>query len=300
MLSTESSGPDKSPDISSRVPCAGDGAHEWHRLVRIKRFQLLRCTGCGLIATEGKLAGSYDGVYKDGVEQRKSFVRNTLQGRLDTWNMIWSAIQPFRRNGTLLEVGAGYGHFLAEAQRNGWRGVGVEPSRFSATSAREELGVDVRELRVAELSEDCRDFDVIAMWDVIEHLEDPVQMLLDCGDRLRPGGILVIRTPDARILEMAPQRMNNRLWVAAHIQLVYPANPAEHIYHFTPGVMCNLLKAAGYETISTRYETLPKRANLSGRNPAISIAKRLTAEITRGKEWPHEFIVLAQRPAKTS
>lgn len=300
MSLTESSSTDatNAPDLSA--PCTVGARHRWHRFVRVKFYQLIRCSTCGLIATEEKLGGTYDGVYRCGAQHKDSYLRNTLPGRLDTWAQMWPLLEPFRQNHTLLEVGAGYGYFIAQAEENGWRCVGLEPSSYSAKVARDALGIDVRELRLTELPEDVRDFDVVGLWDVIEHLEDPSQMLVACRERLRPGGVVVIRTPDARIFDAPSPRIVDRVCLAAHIQLVYPANPAEHIYHFTPEVLCRLLNLTGYDVIRTVYETLPLRANLKGRTPSVSMAKRLTARITKRKGWPHEFTVLAQKPLGTT
>lgn len=263
----------------------------------MKFNDLVHCPACALIATKGLLDGPVDSVYHPGPHHRDSYLRHVLGERLTTWNAYWSLLEPYRRSGTLLEVGAGYGHFVSEATKHGWVAVGLEPSRHCAALARQHLGVDVRAETLANLPRTEREFDVVALWDVIEHLSDPMRMLSECHDRVRPDGVLVLRTPDARILTMRPQPLRERLLWAAHVRLVYPANPREHVYHYTADVLGRMVCQAGFTVERAIFETLPMHPNLKGRYPPISLAKRLTACLSRRMKWPHEFTLLARKPA---
>jgi SAM-dependent methyltransferase len=96
----------------------------------------------------------------------------------------------------LLEVGCYAGFFLEQARERGWRVMGVEPSQWAADFARRELGLEVWNGPIESyVPEDpARSFDVVALWDVLEHLSDPVTVLRRVRSLLRPEGLLAFTT----------------------------------------------------------------------------------------------------------
>ncbi len=122
----------------------------------------------------------------------------------------------------LLDVGCYTGFFLDLARRRGWRVAGVEPSTWAADYAAKHLGLDVSNEPI-ERYESGRTFDVVTLWDVFEHLADPVAVLARLRALIRPGGLLAFTThnldaPLARLLgsrypflmEMHTIHLNNR------------------------------------------------------------------------------------------
>jgi SAM-dependent methyltransferase len=104
----------------------------------------------------------------------------------------------------LLDVGSYTGFFLDLARERGWRVMGVEPSRWAAHHAAAELGLEVFNGPI-EHFETARSFDVVTLWDVFEHLVDPVAVLSRIRRLLKPGGLLAFTThnldaPLARLL----------------------------------------------------------------------------------------------------
>jgi SAM-dependent methyltransferase len=100
--------------------------------------------------------------------------------------------------GHLLDVGCASGTFLHTAVEAGWTGVGVEPSETLSAKAASLLGGRARvlttSLEQADLPNDR--FDAVTLWDVLEHVTDPVQFLQRCAALLRPGGFLFVNVPD--------------------------------------------------------------------------------------------------------
>jgi len=95
----------------------------------------------------------------------------------------------------LLDVGCGSGQFLLGMRERGWHVVGVEPDPVAAAAARRnDLDVHDGLLVDAEFEDDS--FDAIVLSHVIEHVHDPIALLQECGRILRPGGVLVMMTPN--------------------------------------------------------------------------------------------------------
>lgn len=99
--------------------------------------------------------------------------------------------------GSILDVGCGHGAFLARMARKGWVVLGVDFDPDAVANARAVHGLDIR-LGGVESIDGSSCFDVITASHVIEHVPDPMQFLMHCRRLLRPGGKLVLRTPNAQ------------------------------------------------------------------------------------------------------
>ena len=135
--------------------------------------------------------------------------------------------------GRLLEVGAGYGLFLAAAREAGWTTSGVELSRTGAKHAQDTLGLDVfcGQLEDAPLTPG---FDVVCAWDTVEHVPDPLSFWGTVRSLVADDGVVLFSTPYVSSL---PARLLGTRW--------WTLKPTEHIWHFTPRTHALVLARAG-------------------------------------------------------
>lgn len=135
-----------------------------------------------------------------------------LQSRM---SLVLETIDRQGRPGRVLDVGCGTGFLLERLAERGYSGVGIDLSPESvehATRRLAEIGADDRlSARVGSAYEPPDGpFDLICLTDVLEHLEDPRACLRALRERLAPGGLLVVSTPNRRSLPGA------RRWLAEH------------------------------------------------------------------------------------
>lgn len=104
--------------------------------------------------------------------------------------------------GSLLDVGCASGFFLDEARRQGWMVRGCDFSEYVQRHAKRELGLDVACMNFLDpgFAPPERSFDVITMFNVLEHLPDPTAVAAKVSSLLRPGGHLVLETWDPHSL----------------------------------------------------------------------------------------------------
>ncbi|MBA2766716.1 MAG: class I SAM-dependent methyltransferase, partial [Solirubrobacterales bacterium] len=146
----------------------------------------------------------------------------------------------------LLDLGCWVGFLLAEARERGWEGVGVEPSAFASTYARERLGLDVRREGLLDADLPAGAFDAAILGDVIEHLPRPGAALDRVATLLRTGGprLAWLSLPDAG--SRVARAMGARWWS------VIPT----HVQYFTRGSLATLLHRHGWEVLEVA--TAPK------------------------------------------
>lgn len=102
--------------------------------------------------------------------------------------------------GRLLDVGCGNGIFLDQMKQLGWDVVGVEPDEGAVSIAVQKFGLEVLHGSLEEAKFPNGHFDAITLNHVIEHVLDPIELLKECCRVLRPGGKLVVVTPNIRSL----------------------------------------------------------------------------------------------------
>lgn len=100
--------------------------------------------------------------------------------------------------GSVLEVGCGHGGALALFEACGFKATGLELSPWLVELARATWGVDVRCGPVERQKFKPASFDTIALFDVLEHLQDPTATLQVCARLLKPTGVLIVQTPEHR------------------------------------------------------------------------------------------------------
>ncbi len=101
------------------------------------------------------------------------------------------------KRGQLLDIGAGLGYFLSFAQADGWQVEGIEPRIEAAKFCHDNFGIKVHEGFLENFKCKSGEYNVVTLWDVLEHVSDHIQFIQRCIDLLAPSGILVISIPNA-------------------------------------------------------------------------------------------------------
>jgi SAM-dependent methyltransferase len=165
--------------------------------------------------------------------------------------------------GTLLDIGAGRGRFVASARAAGWSASGIEPSARGVEAARSVYGL---ELERASLADASGTYDAISMWHVLEHLDDPGGALARVASLLPAGGVLLVGVPN---LASVQARVGRGRWF--HLDL------PRHRTHFTPAGLRSLLERHGF-TVEREQHALLEH------NP-FGLWQTLANCVTRTPSW---------------
>jgi SAM-dependent methyltransferase len=145
----------------------------------------------------------------------------------------------------VLDIGTAGGAFLQAAEEFGYEAYGLEPSEYLVEAGRRR-GLKVIQGTTDDLKHEPVCYDLVTLWDVIEHLTDPKSALVDIRRLLNSGGTLLMNYPD--IGTWMARLARQRFWWILSV----------HLHHFTQQSIRNMCIRSGFEVIqfSPYFQTL--------------------------------------------
>lgn len=228
------------------IPCDHCGSERFSTLTKWNNLsQVVRCGHCGLQFVNPMPNKEFlDQLYRQDGEEHP-YYRNYLRERTERkksydkqYHRRLQLIEKYRRGkGKLLDIGCGGGFFLKTAEERGWDPHGIDVVPGFVKFARDEL--QLKNVHCSSLEQSQYEkhfFDAIVLWDLIEHLPHPSAFLKMINTLLRPGGFLVIWTPNA----------NNAAWLKENW---YGYQPLQHLYFYSPKTLNQTLETTGFHTV---------------------------------------------------
>lgn len=171
-------------------------ARDYNKKISNEVFDYYRCPRDGyvfLYPIPADLGSYYPSSYYDLPRDAEEQAQRAMSGQQWKLDILLSVA----RSGRLLEIGPAYGLFAFLAKRAGFQVTGIEMDARSSQHLRDVVGIEVVETSdtLAAL-EELEPFDVIVLWQVIEHLPDPWATMEAAARRLKPGGVLILDTPN--------------------------------------------------------------------------------------------------------
>ncbi|MFQ5792605.1 MAG: class I SAM-dependent methyltransferase [Acidobacteriota bacterium] len=257
--------------------------------------QIVCCRRCGLLCANPRPDGATLAAVYATVED--PLYLEEEEGRRATFRHVLSQLAGDGPPGALLDVGCYVGTFLQCAAEAGWRPVGIEPSAWASEIARHGRGLEIVQGTAEEglRAFPAEAFDVVTLFDVIEHFDNPVATLRAVHRVLRPGGRVYVSTIDIS----APFGRLTGRW--------FPFLMTMHTHYFTRSTLLSCLEAAGLEAIAVHpYPKVLSVGYLVDRvagpwGKAGRVASRLlrTVGLSKGMipvpAWIGEILVAGQR-----
>jgi len=220
-------------------------------------FHLVTCDECGHLyqsprPTQAAIGRFYPAHYQPFGRAIEDVYRSPVMRWLKHRQLRTRCLQVYRlrTQGALLDVGCATGLFLNEMRRYGqWRLAGIEIAPEASAYARERFHLDVFSGPIEDAPWPNGSFDVITLWDVLEHLPDPNGALRSLGRLLSKEGLLILSVPN---LDSIDARIFGRYWTGL--------DAPRHFWVFRKRDIVRLCEAAGYRVIRSycfygRYTT---------------------------------------------
>jgi 2-polyprenyl-3-methyl-5-hydroxy-6-metoxy-1,4-benzoquinol methylase len=272
-----------------------------HRTV-FKEFDvdILRCLKCNHVFSSYPADTNYDGFWGMEVPEDEHFYWNEAHAKMHD-----DFFQRFLigRSGRLLDVGCGLGFFLkAMAPYQNWEGYGCEVSQAAVGYAQEILGLPniiCGQLENSGLP--YEHFDIITMFDVIEHLIQPDPLLRHCYQLLKNGGICFIHTPNvtiqlprAKLIKLLRGMKPGVTYMQAH----------DHLHYYSMSSINRLLERNGFSRIE--FIHMHPVQSVQGRRSRIlretknawSMVARTLANFSRGHFNFNNLFIVAHKDGK--
>ena len=235
--------------------CPGCGGYELRSPFFVKNgYELARCVGCGLAFVTNppssaelehfySFAGGYHVGFRDDPKE--------IAKRFRLASRQLAMVARHHAPGRCLDIGASAGFFVKTAADNGWDAHGIELSSDTAQLARERYGVDVAHGRLEDAAFEPLSFDVVTLWDVIEHVPDPLDTMVRVAGLLKPGGVAGIITPN---LDGLFARSSYR--IALRIGYWPAVEPPAHLFQYSTRSLTALLERVELQTVEVAHQAI--------------------------------------------
>lgn len=214
-------------------------------------FKVVKCKDCGLLYSiprpdESKIPNLYQEEFfrkMDCSEWNVTGKTNPLNEFIESLGIKkkCKSILKYKKTGSILDIGCATGMFLLKMQDYGWKVQGVEVGSFAVKLARKR-GIDVFEGTLHNARYEDQTFDVVTMWNVLDHLSNPKETLLEINRILRDNGFLIINVANVDSFE---QRLFKKYWIGWGVPW--------HLHYFSPHSIKNMLSYANFTVKEMKY-----------------------------------------------
>jgi SAM-dependent methyltransferase len=218
-----------------------------------KAFTILRCEDCSLVFVPegGAVSPDYVALSDDKIDEQHVWLQTEHKSAAHRQAFAilgrHLSLPPDGRKLVALEVGCGVGGWLASLPDT------YDKFGFDASEAQVRIAVSrFPQCRTAtSIAEYARSLgsalprcDVVAMWDVLEHVRQPVPFLAEIRSVLQPGGVVFASTPAA-----GPMVVKSRLIRWGWPRSRFSWSPSEHVAYYSPGTVCRAFRSADLEPL---------------------------------------------------
>jgi len=240
-------------------------------------YCMVRCLRCGFIYQNPRPA------QQELLNAYQTYLPETEE-EIEAWGRMMEPV--FRRGadlierhisqGRLLDVGSGYGFFLALMQSRGWEVMGLEVSPTGADYGRKRWGLSILPQPWEQALFPEGEFDVVTAFYVIEHLPDPLAFLREVHRIVRPGGMILLRYPHTTPIKaiLSLMRIRNRLY---HLPF--------HLSDFSPRTMRRALEQSEFRGIETVIGGFTAPGNSAGKWAGLVFGNlaEVICQLSRGR-----------------
>ncbi len=209
-------------------------------------YSIIRCPRCGLYATwfdksyDQFLADYYDEGYFVGIDDKYGYSDYFAEEKMIRKNnaSYLRGLKRFCSSGNLLDVGCAAGFLMDESEKVGFKSYGIDTSPFITAHADKNLQNRIQTSSLHRGKFEDSFFDVVTMFDLVEHLNDPVRDLKKIRTVMKDTGVLMISTGDVGSLYARLLGKHNHFFAPPH-----------HFFYFSRETITEMLRQSGFEVV---------------------------------------------------
>ncbi len=219
--------------------CGNHSSDGFDELYRYADFAMVRCRNCSFcfVPSFYREKISYKEYKDESVAAQVRAGNNWIKEQRHL--LRFDLIRKYKPGGSLFDIGSGWGHFLATGKKLGYDVYGVELANQPYLYSKDELNLPVDRVDFLQMNEDKK-FDVLTMWDVLEHIDLPDKFIEKCSKLQSCGGYLFIQVP--QIDSFISKRFKSK-WKMISL---------DHVNYFSRETIKKLLAQYGYEVVQLK------------------------------------------------
>ena len=199
------------------------------------RYRYVQCVACSLAFVANPPSNhKVLEQYNRGASSKLAYYRMASPADARSFQELLDLVETRTPRASILDIGCNIGTFVRVAHERGWLATGVDVNVEAVEFGRREFGLNVLTIDQFEAQPELV-FDVIHSSDTVEHFTDPTAMMCAYIRRLKPGGLLIISTPnyDSRLCK------------------IFQLKPTEHLFLFNDRSLRFMLRSIGLEVMDT-------------------------------------------------
>ena len=238
-------------------------------LEKYKSAHLCKCKNCGFVFSENIPSESELNNFYDGYGRADYLSPITIK----RYNELLDKFELFRKTGKIIDVGCGIGYFLEIAKQRGWEVYGTEYTD-EAFEICTRKGIKMNLGKLDPNNYDSEMFDIITSFEVLEHINNPIEEISNFSEILRKEGLVYLTTPNFNSL--LRYKLNEKYDV-----ITYP----EHLSYYTPKTINNVFKKLNFRKLKlqTTGISLTKLKTKKGQVSVGTISEDSIDESVRNK-----------------
>jgi SAM-dependent methyltransferase len=244
-------------------------------------FPVARCPDCGLVYSDIVL--SPDSVLDDDTPYRyEHYSKNVPSFQQESLRYL-NAIHRFKKPGALLDIGCGLGYFMVAAREHGWGVAGIDISPFAVRLAQTEFALENTSVATVDQANfPDEKFDVITLWNCLEHMANPVASLEKAIKWLKPDGLVAVEAPDHdgliySVNSVLHRVTDGRLGVSKNL---YGSAEGQHVYVFTAESLKRMFARLDFRACYSERTNPPARVLLLHHNLNKGLLKSIVSNTT--------------------
>ena len=236
--------------------------HTGKVLKKYGNLKIKDCTKCKFIhivplPSKNEISKLYKKQYYTKIKPH--YIRK-YEREIDYWNLVFDEKLDYletkikRKTRSVLDVGSGSGFFLKRAKERGWTVNGIEPNKI-ASNYSEKIGIPVINDFFQNIdNKKMKKYDAINLFEVLEHVHNPSELLKKCHRLLKSGGIIVIEVPNdynplQKIVQKSLKKEEYWLTILTKSHNYHWASKIDHINYFNFFSLKKLLTRLRFKTI---------------------------------------------------
>jgi len=245
-----------------------------------EKFHLCKCSSCNFVFAQRIPTPEELETYYDGYGRNDYLSPVTIK----RYHEILDSLEKYKKTGNLIDVGCGIGYFLEVAKERGWNVFGTEFTD-RAIEICEGKGITMKKGMLNPKDFEGIEFDVVTSFEVIEHINNPQEELVNFNKLLRKGGLVYVTTPNFNSL------LRYRLKADYNV-ICYP----EHLSYYTPTTIVKAFENAGFEKkkVLTTGISISRLKTSQGKDNQEPISKTSDDEKLRNSMENNKFLGLAK------